>query len=82
MYWSEVSSGSLWWIFPLAMIALCFFMLRKRGGSMCGFGSRDEDNKHISDSDSASDILDKRYALGEISKEEYEEKKITLSRDK
>jgi uncharacterized membrane protein len=81
MYWSEVSNGSLWWIFPLAMMALCFFMLRKRSGSMCGFGSRDEDQKHISDSDSASDILDKRYALGEISKEEYQEKKITLSRE-
>ena len=83
MYWSEVSSGSLWWIFPIAMIALCFFMMRKRGGSMmCGFGSRDEDKNHISDSDSASEILDKRYALGEISKEDYEDKKITLSQDK
>ncbi len=83
MYWSEVSNSSLWWIFPLAMIALCFFMMRKHGGSMmCGFGSRDEDKNHISDSDSASEILDKRYALGEISKEEYKEKKLTLSRDK
>jgi uncharacterized membrane protein len=82
MYWSEVSNSSLWWIFPIAMMALCFFMMRKRGGSMCGFGSHDEDKNQISDSDSASEILDKRYALGEISKEEYEEKKITLSRGK
>ena len=79
MYWSEVSSGSLWWIFPIVMMALCFLIMRKRGGSMCGFGSRDKGKKYISDSDSASDILDKRYALGEISEEEYQEKKLTLS---
>ena len=46
---------------------------------MCGFGSRSADSHRISSSDSASDILDKRYALGELSSEEYEEKKRTLN---
>ena len=82
MYWSEVSGGSLWWLFPIAMMVLCFFMMRKRGGWMCGFGPRYRNDKLISASDSASEILDKRYALGEINKEEYEDKKITLSLDK
>jgi uncharacterized membrane protein len=83
MYGSEFFSSSLWWICPILMIAMCFFMMRGRRGSMMwGFGSRDEDKNHISDSDSASEILDKRYAIGEISEEEYEEKKITLSRGK
>ncbi len=83
MFGSEFFSSSLWWIFPILMIALCFFTMRGRKGSMmCGFGSRDKDKNHISDSDSTADILDKRYALGKISKEEYEEKKITISRDK
>ena len=74
-----------WWIFPLLMIALCFFMMqmmRRRGGStMCGFGSLGLDSQHVNPSDSGIDILNKRYALGEISKEEYEEKKRALSQD-
>ena len=46
---------------------------------MCGFGPRDIDKHKDSDSDSAIDILDKRYASGQIEKEEYEEKKRTLT---
>jgi uncharacterized membrane protein len=73
---AEITDGSLWWLFPLAMIALCFFMMRGRKGSvMCGFGSRKEDTRGIKASDSAKDILDKRFALGEIDRQEYEEKK-------
>ena len=79
MFAAEISDGSLWWLFPLAMIALCFFMMRRRKGAMmCGFGSRGEDADRIDSSDSARDILDKRFALGEIDKEEYEEKKKHL----
>ena len=80
MFWSEFSDGSLWWLLPLAMMALCFFMMRGRKGSMmCGFGSHDEDNPHKNASDSAMDILDKRYALGEIDSEEYAVKKRILT---
>jgi uncharacterized membrane protein len=45
----------------------------------CGFGFRDKNKNRISTSDSATDILDKRYVSGEIDKEEYEEKKRTLT---
>jgi uncharacterized membrane protein len=79
MFGSEFSSFP-WWIFPILMIALCFLMMRgRRGSMMCGFGSRGDDSQRISTSDSAADILDKRYALGEINEEEYEERKRILA---
>ena len=66
-----------WWIVPIAMIVLCFFMMRGRVGCMTGWSTsrRVTDTRPIGSSDSAREILDKRYALGEISKEEYLEKK-------
>ena len=45
---------------------------------MCGFGSRGTGDHRISETNSAIEILDKRYALGEIDKKEYEEKKGVL----
>ena len=78
---SEIFNFSLWWICPILMIAICFFMMRgRRGSMMCGFGFRDKDRHHISTSDSATDILDKRYASGDIDKEEYEDKKRILAK--
>jgi putative membrane protein len=79
MFGSEFCDFSFWWIFPVVMIALCFFMMRgRRGSMMCGFGSRDP-NRHISDSDSPMEILEKRFALGELDQEAYEERKNVLT---
>ena len=73
-----------WWIFPFVMIIFCFFMMRGRMGSMsggmCGHGSHGTDDHETKSSDSAIEILERRYALGEIDREEYEEKKRTLTR--
>ena len=81
MYGSDFFNSSLWWICPILMIAVCFFMIRgRRGSMMCGFGFREKAIPHISTSDSAADILDKRYVSGEIDKEEYEDKKRTLTK--
>jgi putative membrane protein len=75
-----------WWIFPIAMMiimfALCFFMMRGRAGrTMCGPSFRTAGNSLWKGrSESASEILDKRYARGEIGKEEYEQKKKDIER--
>jgi putative membrane protein len=79
MFSSEFCNFPYWWIFPLVMIALCFFMMRGRGSSICGFGSHSKKGPQISSSDTATEILDKKYALGEISREEYEEKKRAIT---
>lgn len=62
-----------WWIIPLAMIILCFVMMGRHVG--CGMGWFPSHHK----AESAREILDKRYALGEISKEEYEQKKRDIN---
>lgn len=69
---NELLAG-YWWVVPLIMIALCcFFMRRGASGCLCGFGNyRDWQ-------DSAMDILDKRFARGEIEQAEYEEKREKL----
>ena len=80
MYASEFCNFSYWWIFPIVIMVLCFFMMRGRRWPMiCGFDTRDIDNHHTGISNSALDILDRRYASSEINKEEYEEIKRTLT---
>jgi putative membrane protein len=63
-----------WWLIPVAMMILCFLMMRGRRSWVTGRPR----SRH--GSDSAREILDKRYALGELSKEEYEEKKKDIAR--
>jgi putative membrane protein len=62
-----------WWIIPMAMMILCFIMMRGHRGCVMGW------HRSRPITESAREILDKRYALGEISNEEYEEKKRHIS---
>jgi putative membrane protein len=62
-----------WWVLPIVMMVLCFIMMRRHRGGMTGWSRP----RHVAES--AREILDKRYASGEISKEEYEVKKRDIS---
>jgi uncharacterized membrane protein len=73
-----------WWIFPIimiAMIVLCFFIMRGHAGPMMcrpGFGKSGSHSE--SASDRSLDILNRKKAQGEINKQEYEEKKEDIAR--
>ncbi len=73
-----------WWVFPIIMIAmmvLCYFMMRGHGSSMmCGPGFGRSGNHRKSGSDHTLDNPSRKYAQGEINNQEYEEKKQDLSR--
>jgi hypothetical protein len=71
------------------MIVFCIFMMlvmrRRMPGGMCSPTGPPgpeikSDSQPFAPTDSARDILDRRYALGEIGREEYEKKKADLSR--
>ena len=70
MYWPAYG-----WIFPLIcivmMVAMLFFMTR-RGGMGCMRRGRPTPA-------SALEILNERYARGEIDKQEYQEKKASIN---
>jgi uncharacterized membrane protein len=87
--WGTGWCSSGWWTVCIAvmmlMMGLCFifmmFMARRRKGNVmdCPPLFPKGEGSACQTSDSARDILDKRYATGEISAEEYEEKKRNLN---
>ncbi|MHB1591667.1 MAG: SHOCT domain-containing protein [Sulfuricella sp.] len=76
MMWNyEPWGGFPWmWIFPLIfLVVMLVFLFRGGGLPMCGghetHGRREE---------SARELLDRRYARGEISREDYQQMKKDL----
>jgi putative membrane protein len=84
MVGTEFTCFSYWWIFPVVLIILCFIMMIGGRGSFmpcgCGFG-RTRRRPPIHGRESAREILDRQYALGEIGREEYEERKKTINEE-
>ena len=75
MQWSGHGFGFMW-LFPLLFFVAIIFCMRGmfgRGSSGCGFHGGNTEPQ-----ESAHEILDKRFAKGEVTKEEYEEMKKAL----
>ena len=90
-WWHEAHGHSFWWIFPLIffVIMIVFFVFMRRGCMGCMWRDRMMDRSDFLDakkqrpresSETAIEILNKRYAKGEIDKQEYDEKKAAITR--
>lgn len=73
--WWGHGFGFMWMIPLFFFVIFIFFMRGMFGRGSPGCGSHGENKAH---QDNAREILDKRFAKGEITKNEYEEMKKTL----
>ena len=67
MGWGFMGMHAFWWLFWITLIAVFFALIKP------GDGSR----RRVS----PLELLQRRYAAGEISDKEYEERKAKLERD-
>jgi len=75
--WGMMGGFSWWWFMPIFMILFWGLVIWGIVALVRGLSApRASDSSNV---DSALDVLKRRYAKGEINKEEYEEKKKDLS---
>jgi putative membrane protein len=73
--------GGGWWLFGVIMLVACIYLMSRmmmgHGGS--GHGAHGGSG-HEADTKRASEILAERFARGEISEEDFEQRKRVLER--
>jgi len=75
MWWDGTWHGSYWmWIVPLVFFVFMFLFCRAGSSAMCGGHGR---RRH---EENAREILDRRYARGEISRDEHQRMRKDLER--
>jgi putative membrane protein len=80
--WGDGSGWHFWWMFPVMMLfmmlicgAFIYLLFSRHSGGSHQWGPMD---RQWNTSYSALEILDERYARGEIQKEEYQERKAAI----
>lgn len=68
-----------WWLIPLILMGLCIFGARGCSGRKGHRSGNLSENKNETSSDSALEVLSKRYARGAIDDEEYRRKSATIT---
>lgn len=83
--WWGHGFGGFMWLFPILFFVVFMFFMRGifgRGSLSCGSHSHSAAHGDGATHDaSAREILDKRFAIGDITKEEYEEMKKSLGNE-
>ena len=80
--WGDGYGWHFWWMFPLMMLfmmlvcgAFIYLLLSRHSGGSHQWGPMD---RQWNTGYSALEILDERYARGEIQKEEYQDRKAAI----
>ena len=81
--WGMMGPGMMggfgwWWLMPILMVLFLILGIWAVVALVRGVSQPSDSDSGSSRPDSALEVLRKRYARGEISKEEYEEKKKDL----
>ena len=76
--WGMMSGFGWWWFMPIFMIIFWGLVIWGIVALVRGLSAPRGSDSASSRPDSALEVLKKRYARGEINKEEYEEKKKDL----
>ena len=80
-YWPGWYMGGMW-IFPIigmSVMLICVYLIFGRHGGPSCWGNGSDYQNRPRDSETPIEILKKRYAKGEITKEQFEEMKRDLS---